>query len=206
MGFGSTFKKLTGGGALTGALTGGLLVGGLPAIFGGALLGGELFGGGESEAVKAMIAAGASEAAIAAQIRKETGGFRERAGIASEELLRMAQTPLSENIDFQRDLKEALTQERLALGQFGAGEGTFAGRTFAETTARALSKERGRKANLLSFLAGGAETGLGFSTQAGLTAAQSMANVGALKTQTEQQRQQTGLDILGTGAALKFFA
>jgi hypothetical protein len=206
MGFGSTFKKLTSGGALKGALAGGLLVGGFPAIFGGALLGGELLGGGESDAVKAMRAAGASEAAIAAQIRRETAPFRERADIAGQELLSLAQAPLGESEEFKRDVQEGLTQQRLALGAFGLGDSTTFGTAAGRTTADVLSAERGRRVNILQFLAGGAETGLPLSSQAGLISAQSTANVGALRTQREQQRLQTGVDLLGTGATIASLA
>lgn len=224
MGFGSSikkkFKQATGvgvGDVARGALGFGTL-GGSELLFQGAgMLGFDISDPlGTQAQVDALRAAGREEQAVMLenlrfrqQIFGETAPFRERAGTASEALLAEAQAPIGEDPGFARDLKESLVQQRLAFGAFGLGDSTTFGTAAGRTTAEALSQARGRKTGILQFLAGGAETGIGgalqaqqFATQAGLTRAQTIANVGAAKAAGQQQLIQTGLDLLGTGGTL----
>lgn len=151
--------------------------------------------------------------ALVERILKETAGARERADIAGAELLKRATQPLAESEEFQRDVREGLVQQRLTLGAFGLGEGTTFERAAGETTARAISKERTGQANLLSFLAGGAETGIpgalgaqGLVTQSALARAQTEAGIGQVKMAGRAAEVQTLTDILGTAGIVAAFA
>jgi hypothetical protein len=138
--------------------------------------------------------------------------FRERADIAGQRLLDIATAPIGGE-DFETDLREAIVSQRATLGGFGLTGSTTEERTIGETTARAIAKERGRKAGLLQFLVGGAEAGVPgalsaqqLSTQAALSQAQSIAGTGQAVAAGKQFGIQTLSDLLTTGGTVAALA
>jgi hypothetical protein len=134
------------------------------------------------------------------RVLRETAPFREAARQATGSLLELATQPLAESEDFQRDLREALVQQRFNLAAFGAGDSTFGAEVLGRTGADIASAERRRRGSLLQFLAGGAETGFGTTgAQIGRQKQEAFARE-QLRSGEKIAKRQILADVVGTAA------
>jgi hypothetical protein len=145
------------------------------------------------------------ELAFAQEIFDITKPQRIAAGLAREQLQLEAQVPLSENLQFQRDLQAGVAGLKGRLGVESSALGLATGQFAADLAGQHATRRLG----ILGQLAGGGTAGLGLTQQARFGAlpfaraqAQGIADIGALQAAGSQATRQffsgIGADILGT--------